>query len=336
MHHFSVKVEIFSEKGNSISSLYWINIKGLLRELPSNSLCSEAPHSAQISQRNWRIVAYLVQASAQSISRAVLLQQGQRDTAASAAARGSHFFPLFSGSNCHPRYPHLALVSSSQPFSWGQAGSPAGAWPPAFCSEHLPAQDLAAVSPVSTPRVSERGIAFLLSCRLIQFLPIWTNWYYAVEKCSGEEFWPNLTFYLSCVPQLCVMATKKCGKSTQLQLNRVIQGMIYWQSFKPSQISLTRHFCRHSFSLPSSFPAHQASYVWSQNLRSAAEWSSCWGGHLLTESLWGLLQYHKLCWGCSAMPRPCVCNPGLPAETMTWPRARGSSSAFCRLAVHSA
>lgn len=83
------------------------------------------------------------------------------------------------------------------------------------------------MSPVSTPRVSERGIAFLLSCKLIQFLPIWTNWHYAVEKCSSEEFWPNLTSYFSCVPQLCVMAIKKWGKSVQPQLNEVIQGIIY-------------------------------------------------------------------------------------------------------------
>lgn len=93
---FSIEVEIFSEKGNSVSSLYWINIKISLKELLSISLCSEAPHLALHRWKPEDLGLPGTSGCSEHFQGLLLLQQGRRDRAAIAAVRGGHFFPPFS------------------------------------------------------------------------------------------------------------------------------------------------------------------------------------------------------------------------------------------------
>ena len=128
--YFSTEVEIFSEKGNSISSLYWINTKISPREPLSVSFCSEVPRLA-LSDESRRFLPYLAQAGAQSVSRACRSCSRAGEIGQQPPLRGEVIFPLFSNRNCHPRYSQPSLVSNGQALSWRHVKMTAGTWPQA-------------------------------------------------------------------------------------------------------------------------------------------------------------------------------------------------------------
>lgn len=93
-HYFSIEAEFFLEKGNSISSLYWINIKVSLEEPLCNSSCSKAPHLALFRWKSEDLGLPGTSWCSEHFQGLQLVQQGQRDRAATAPVRGGHFFPF--------------------------------------------------------------------------------------------------------------------------------------------------------------------------------------------------------------------------------------------------
>lgn len=197
-HYFSIEAEFFLEKGNSISSLYWINIKVSLEELLPNSSCSEAPHLALFRWKSEDLGLPGMSWCSEHFQGLQLVQQGQRDRAATAPVRGAHFFPFLK----HLLPPQIltSLPCQQRPDVFLEAGE--GDSRELAMHRSLqpaaPSKELVYFS-WQCPVSPQKGrAAFLLSHELNRFFLIWRNWHYIMGKCSIREFWPNFTFYLHC------------------------------------------------------------------------------------------------------------------------------------------
>lgn len=156
--YFSIEVEIFSEKGNSLSSLYWINIK-VSSKLPPVSLCSKAPHSVLFRGKSEDLGLPGMSWCSECFQALLLLWWGWRDRAGTTAAKGGHFPPFSPAVAVSPDTHSSPLSAVATHFPGGrQRQQQEPRWvllPAACCSEPrlvLVGTFYMAMSSISSPR----------------------------------------------------------------------------------------------------------------------------------------------------------------------------------------